>query len=468
MQQWIDVPLDSQMFQNLDESTLRRSPRTMENAYINEAKGHSRFPGLRQWKSLPGGGNVYLDEWLGNLIAATDKGRVFRISSSGAIEDVTGVVPTGNGRIIFAQTDDQLVMAAGGPPVQLRGNKTEILSDNAPNATHVGYLAGFLLATEMNSQRFFISAAGDFTSWDSLDFFAAESTPDNITSLVVTEFGEAIIGGPRSVEQFDPYPGGDKPFYRRWSVGEGIIAPYTLVAADNGVWAVNRLQEFSLYQGQNAKAESLTISKTLESIDNWDGAWTALMHLFGQKFIILKIPKATSVYGFKGVTLLLDYKNKRWSFLHGWNDELGIPGPWPGNSYYNMFGQHFVGGTNGEIYKLDDTYFENAGTRQQMFWRSAHMDDMGKVLITNLRLRLKRGAPESGYDNNFDFQMRNLRDNREWGRWQTKKLGKSGDREMYVYFGQQGIATTWQWEYRCGANVPVEVVRMQVAAQRVD
>lgn len=469
MKRWIEVPLDAQMFQNLDESVLRRSPRTLENAYINEANGHSRFPGLTRWKLLDGGGNVYLHDWQGDLVAVTDHGRIFRIDLLGNVTDATGVVPSGGGRVTFAKTDDQLAMAAGGPIVQLHGPKTELLSPNAPEATHVGYLAGFLIANEKDSQRFWRSDAGNFTTWDPLSFMSAESNPDAITALVVTEFGELLLAGTRSVEQFEPYPGGDTPFFRRWSVGEGIIAPYTLIAADNGIWAVNRLQEFVRYQGQNAKPESLTISRLLESIDNWDGAWSALMHLFGQKFIIIKIPNAVSEeYGTPTLTLLFDYKERRMSFLHGWNEGLGLPTEWPGHSYHNLAGQHFVGGHNGEIYKLDANSFLNDSGRQQMFWRSAHMDDMGKGNINGVRFRLRRGAPSSGYGSNPEFQIRLQRDNRHWGRWQTRSLGASGDRDMYVYFGAQGTATTWQWEYRCGANVPVEVVRMEVEFERRD
>lgn len=471
VKRWVEVPLDAQMFQNLDESVLRRSPRTLENAFINEANGHSRFPGLTLWNLLDGGGNVYLDDWRGDLVAVTDHGRIYRVDLLGNKTDVTGVVPSGMGRVTFAKTDDQLLMAAGGPIVQLNGPVTTLLSPDAPLATHVGYLAGFAIANEMNSQRFWRSAAGQFTTWDPLDFIAAESNPDDVTALVVTEFGEILLAGERSVEQYEPYPGGDTPFFRRWSVGEGLVkgGQYTLIAADNGVWGVNRLAEFSLYQGQNAKPESLTISRLLESIENWNGAWTALMHLFGQKFIILKIPNAVSEeYGTPSLTLLFDYKEKRMSFLHGWNEELGLPTEWPGHSYHNLAGQHFVGGKNGEIYKLDPVSFLNGGVRQQMFWRSAHMDDLGKVYINGVRFRLRRGSPQAPYGSSPEFQIRVQRDNRHWGRWQTRSLGASGDREMYVNFGPQGTATTWQWEYRCGANVPVEVVRMEVEVERRD
>ncbi len=466
---WKDVPLDSELFQNLDESVLRRSPIILENMFINEAKGQSRFPGLKRFLVLPGGGNVYLEDWRGDLIAATSNGRVFRIQPSGAFEDVTGAVIAGNGRIIMHSSPDQLLLTAGKQIIQLRKDKTEILSEDAPLSTHAIYISGYVLAIEVDSQRFFYSNVGDFTKWDPIDFFSAESQPDNLTAMIVNEFGEIIVAGPNSVEQFEPYSGANRPFFRRWTLGQGIVAPYTLTSGDNEDWAVNEKQEFVSFAGQNGRPRSLTISMVLESIEDWEGAWaSAPMHLFGQKFIIVQIPAAMNEYGSKGITLLHDYKAHRWSYLYGWSGPNSVPARWPGNSYHYLRGNHYVGGLNGEIYKLDNGYHQNDGQPQQARWRSAHLDEMGKIRIDGVRMRLRRGAASNGYDSNPDFQMRVRRDNRQWGKWQTQQLGAAGDTEMYVYWGQQGNATTWQFEIRCSADCPLEFVRMQVWATSLD
>lgn len=478
MKRWTDVPLDSELFQNLDESVLRRSPIVLENLFINEAKGQSRFPGLRQQSlrfgggvipRLPGGGAVHLNDWRGNLVAATKNGRFFRLQPDMTFEDCTGVVISGDGRITFGKTPDQLMMAAGRQIVQFRQTKTELLSETAPLSTHAVYLSGYAIAIETESQRFFYTPVGEFTNWNEIDFFSAESQPDNLTCAIVDEFGELILGGQKSVEQFEPYTGADRPFFRRWTVGQGIVAPYTLTSGDGEIWAVNELQEFVSFAGQNNKPRSLTISMVLESIDDWRGAWASKpMHLFGQKFIIIKIPNAMNEYGSRGITLLHDYKARRWAYLYGWDEANGLPAEWPGNSYHYFQGRHYVGGLNGEIYTLDNQYFLNGAVRQQTKWRSAHFDEWGKVRVDGLKLRLRRGAPSTGYDQNPDFQLRVKQDNRHWGKWQTRKLGASGDTMMTVDFGQQGNAETWQFETRCDANCPLEIVWMKALTTRVD
>lgn len=474
---WRDVPINSELFQNLDESVLRNSPTTLENLFINEAGGQSRFPGLKRFLTLPGGGKVYLADWRGDLVAATSNGRVFRIQPSGAFEDVTGAVIAGSGRIVMHSSPDQLLLAAGKQIIQLRKDKTEILSEDAPLSTHAVYISGYVLAIEADSQRFFYSNVGDFTTWDPINFFSSESQPDNLTAMLVNEFSEIILAGPLSVEQFEPYSAADRPFFRRWTLGQGIVAPGVLTAGDNEIWAVNSQQEFVSYAGQNGRPRSLTISMVLESIEDWEGAWASPpMHLFGQKFIILQIPRAPNEYGSRGITLLHDYKAKRWSYLYGWSEENAVPAAWPGNSYHFLRGQHYVGGLNGQIYKLDNAYHQTDGKPQQVRWRSAHFDDIGRMRrtpggwarIDGVRMRLRRGAASTGYDQDPDFQMRVKRDNRSWSKWQTGKLGSAGDTSMIVYWGQQGNALTWQFEIRCSADCPVEFVRMQVWATLIE
>ena len=51
----------------------------------------------------------------------------------------------------------------------------------------------------------------------------------------------------------------------------------------------------------------------------------------------------TNVYGTKGVTGVLDYRNKRWSFLFGWDRGSALPVRWPGWSVQRCWSRSFVG-----------------------------------------------------------------------------------------------------------------------------
>ncbi|WP_196301547.1 hypothetical protein, partial [Streptococcus pneumoniae] len=79
---------------------------------------------------------------------------------------------------------NELLVAAGGPIVRLAGATTEILSEDAPLATHVGSLEGYTLAIEMATENMLHSAADDARSWDPIDVFAADAKPDKLTALL--------------------------------------------------------------------------------------------------------------------------------------------------------------------------------------------------------------------------------------------------------------------------------------------
>lgn len=461
---WLPIDLKAPMFTNIDEANLRGGAAVMENAFINEAGGHTRFFGYDQFSQLPDG-KVYLDEWKDDLIAVTSTGRVYRVDQNGVGTDSTGVSPSGGMRAIFAPTEDQLIIATGGDLVQLAGQKTEILSHDAPKSTHVAYVDSFVLALEKDSGRFQHCVVGDYRNWDPLDTFSADGRPDNLIALKVTEFREVICAGKDSIEQFEPFPGGDRPFARRWSLGEGVHAPYVLSAADNGVWGITRLLEFVRYSGQLSQPEDAAVNLTLQTVDDWSEAWSEVVNIFGQKFIFVVIPNATNVYGTKGFTLLFDYKKNRWTFLFGWRDDLGLPQAWPVWSFKSKWGRHFLGGQNGEIYELKRTRFSNAGRIQRMYYRSAHIDKFGRFRVDGVRIRLKRGLGSNTAESSIVMRVR--RNNEKWTRYQKKGLGRAGQRDMTIEFGGQGIADAFQFEYFVTDDVQVEVTAMQIRGEKI-
>lgn len=478
---WEDIPLKNKLFRNVQETVLRNGNAAIENAFINEAGGHTRFPGLKPFVTLSGNLPVYLHEWKQDLIAVT-AGRFYKVSPQAIATDVTGVPITGGLRVIFDKTDDELVAAAGADIIRLARDKTELLTPDgsSPQSTHVGFIDSFLVAIERNSGRFWHSNAIAYRQWAGLDVFTADSKPDDINAFMVTPFRELILTGIDSTEQFERLINGNVPFFRRWSVGEGCWAPYTLIAEDNGIWFVNKRFEFVRASGQSSTPQSDDIASDLEtamtdrpvfnfspiSVDNWNGAWATSINISGQKFILLQIPNAFNPYGTRGVTGLLDYRAHRWTNLYGWNGAEGVPVRWPGWSYYPMWGRHFVGG-NGVIYELDIGTYTNAGDSQRMLGRTAHIDTWGSSNVSDVRMRIKRGIADSNTTVPPVIGVRAIKDNKMTTRWKEISLGLYGDRTMILNFGGMGNAKTWQFEYRVTDAAEVEVVAMQANVKKL-
>ena len=355
---WVKVPIETKLSGNVDETSIGTGLAELENGFVTEEGTHSRFPRLRIFARLHDQGRAYLHDWRGNLVAATSNGRFYAMSRDGTVNDKTKVVVQGGRRVVFAQTEDELVMAAGAQMVRYSGDRTELLdpTGNAPLSTHCGYIDGYIVALEAESGRFRHSEPGQATVWNSLNLFAANGSPDNITGLIVTPFRELILAGPKSTEQFERLSSGTLPFFRRWSIGEGLKSPHMMTFANNGVYLMNHLNEFVRFAGQQSKSAGDSFGKVFETIDDWADAWMGgfpdkPLHVRGQKFLILQWPHATNPYDTKGVTLLFDYRQDRFSRLYGWNASLGVPDRWPGWSHWTIWDRHFVGG-EGVVYEL--------------------------------------------------------------------------------------------------------------------
>lgn len=461
---WVEVPINSKLFQNVKEAVLTRASAALENCFQNETGGHSRFPGLKDFTDLAGNAPVYLDEWKGDMVAVSS-GNVWRIDRLGNANNVTGTPVSGGRRATFARTEDELVVAAGGQLIRLAGSITEVLSPDAPESTHVGFIDGYVVAIERESGRFYHSIAGQYRVWDPIDVFSAESFPDYANALAVTPRRELLICGVDSIEQYERLPDGDNPFFRRWAVGEGVYAPYTVIVADNGAWTINKAREFVRFAGQISEPAGDDIGITLESVDDWEGAWGSLMHVRGQKFIVLQMPNATTIYDGKGITALYDYRQQRWFNLYGWDSDLGRPCRWPGWSHYSIWNRNFVGG-NGKVYELDAKTYDNGGDVQRMLGRTAHLDKWGESRVDNLRIRIKRGVVGSN-EGNPQISIRAIRDNNKVTRWRRKGLGLAGNRDMVIEFGGFGCAHTWQFEYFVTDACEVELVKMQAQVTRI-
>ncbi|KAA5605425.1 hypothetical protein F1188_11015 [Roseospira marina] len=466
---WETIPLDAPVLQNVAETALThgRANAALENAFVNEIGAVCRMPGLVPFAQLGGGGRVTLTDWRGDLIAITSAGQMWRVSATGASTDLTGVPVSGGGRPIVAKTEDELVVAAGGPIVRLAGTRTERLARSAPDSTHVCFVAGYLVAIEPRSGRFYHSAVGDYDSWDPLDVFSAEGKPDDLNAAIVTPYSELLLCGPQSVEQFDPVTSGTQPFYRRWQIGDGVLAPYTLVAANNGVYGVNQRYEFARFAGQYSEDAGPAVGRTLERVDDWTGAWSAELLIEGQKFILLQAPQATTSHDTTGVTLLFDVRQQRWSALYGWDAAVGAPGRWPGWSLLRLWGRWFVGGDGGRIYEMTPTAYDHAGQVQPVLLRTGHWSMKGhRTRVNRSRMRLRRGVVGSTAAEPV-LSIRCNRDNRGWSSWRRVGLGVAGDRTLVVNTGAWGAADSWQWEIAATDTAPLELHEFQVDQDKV-
>lgn len=464
MGKFVDLPLKTKLFKNLDEAAITASYAALEGAFINEAGGVSRFPGLKTFAEFGNASPVYLGKINNDMVAVSGDGKVRRLDKSANVQLIPGPAVLGGKRVTFARDKSALYMAAGSRIIALNGENLSVLSDNAPEATHVGILNSFVLANEVETGFFHNSNAGAPSVWSDLDIFAADTKPDNVSGLLITDFGELIIYGPESIEQYDRLIGGDVPFTRRWSVGDGISEPYTATSADNAMWGLNQNYEFCRYSGQSGTVVSSDIEKDIVSkydlshIDSFDNAWASPVRMRGQPFIVLQFPQATNDYGSRGLTYALDVRQSKMCQLYGWDDVQKIPAIWPGVSVLNIWGRTYIGGY-GKVYELPANVYSIDGKVCRFYARTAHYAEMGLIRIDSIRMTMKRGVGD--YTKSPKFGMRVNRDGTGFRSWQWLEMGKAGENEFVLYFKDQGAADTWQFEFMVTDDCSVEIRKME-------
>lgn len=465
MGKFVDLPISSKLFLNIDESALTSTYAAVENAFVTEASGITRFPGLRLFADFGHQLPVYLGSMANDLMAVSGDGIVRRLDKNATISVIPGPQVLGGRRVNFAKDRSQLYMTAGSRIIVYDGIENKVLSDAAPNASHIAVTNNFVLANDMETQFFQNSNAGQPTVWDGQDIFAATARPDNINALLVTDFNEIIVTGPDSIEQYAPLVGGTVPFTLRWSVGDGISEANTLMFADNAVWGLNQHHEFTRYSGQTGQVVSGDIEKNIMAkysaahLDSFDDAWAAPIHIKGQTFILLQFPQAQNDYGSKGVTFLLDVRQNKWLQLYGWDNVNMLPAIWPGISVLRLWGRTYIGGA-GKIYELTEETYNTGGSPQRMYLRTAHYSELGLIRIDSLRLTLKRGL--GSYTQAPQLGLRVNRDNQGFGNWQWIDLGLTGHNQFVQRtLGEQGDGDTFQFEFMCSDDCPIEIRKIE-------
>jgi len=467
---WGDIELNKKLFKNIDEDALTSTFSGLENCFVTEAGGISRFPGLKLFCDLGIQSDIHIGRYQNDMIAVSLDGRTYRVNTAGDFKEIEGSRVLGGDRVSFARTRDGLLMAGGSEIVHYNGVKNDILSKDAPLSSWVGFIDGYVLAVEKDSGRFQHSNFSDNGTWDPLNTFAVDGSPDNINAMLITPFNEILFTGEESIEQYERSVGGTSAFYRRWSAGDGISEPWTLCHADNASWGLNSRYEFARISGQTTQSVSESIQKEIEetysfnNLGNLDSAWAAPINIKGQKFIIFQAPKATNKYGTKGFTAVYDIRRNQWFDINGWDASNGVPDLWAGRSVFSLWGKTFVGG-EGKIYELDNSVNTNNGQTQRVYIKTGHYESSGTIRIDGVRFTLKRGV--GSYEKNPKIMFRSNPDNKGFGNYQYRDLGMTGEENMFVEFGNQGTADTWQFEITITDDCPVEIRRMQIDATKV-
>ena len=268
-----------------------------EPAFLNRA------PGLKLKVSVGLGPIRGLWQYGGNMYVVS-RDKLYKVDSSYTVTTL-GTVSGVNGPVSMADNGTQLFVACDGPSYIYNAQTNvfqQITDSDFPGAVTVGYLDGYFVFNEPNSQKIWITSLLDGTSVDPLDFASAEGSPDGVVGIIV-DHREVWVYGTNSVEVWYNSGNADFPLSRiQGAFNElGCVAAYSIAKMDNGLFWLGQdargqgiVYRANGYTGQRISTHA--IEWQIQQYGNLSDAIGYTYQQDGHSFYVLIFPSANATW----------------------------------------------------------------------------------------------------------------------------------------------------------------------------
>jgi hypothetical protein len=310
---------------------------------------------------------------------------------------------SGTGPVSMADNGTQIFIAAN-PDGYIYNSVTDtfqqITDEDFPGAVTVGYLDGYFVFNEPNSQRVWVTALLDGLSIDPLDFASAEGSPDGLVSLII-DHREAWLFGTNSVEVW--YNSGDPDFPLTRIQGAfneiGCIAPYSVAKMDNSVFwlGADARGQGIVYRANGYQGVRISTHAVEFAIQGYANLVDAVAYTYqqdGHSFYVLNFTDADTTWVFDAAT-------------GAWHERAGFKnGDFKrhrGNNHARFNGSPIVGDyQTGKLYAFDLDTYADAGDVQKWLrrWRALPpgANNLNRTAHHSLQIDLETGVGLPGID----------------------------------------------------------------------
>jgi hypothetical protein len=311
-----------------------------------------------------------------------------------------GTVSGSSGPVSMSDNGTQLFIACNGPSFIYNSQTLEfkqIDDPDFPGAVTVGYLDGYFVFNEPNSQRLWVTSLLDGTSIDPLDFASAEGSPDGLVSVLV-DHREAWLFGTNSVEVWYDSGAADFPLSPvQGAFNEvGCIAAFSVAKLDNGIFwlGADARGRGIVYRANGYTAQRVSthaVEWQLQEYGNMSDAIAYTYQQDGHAFYVLIFPSANTTWVYDVATSLW---HERSAFINGSftrhrsNCQMSF-------SNEIVVGDHELG----NIYAFDLNVFSDNGAVQKWLrsWRAlpTGTNDLKRTAQHSLQLDAESGSIDS-------------------------------------------------------------------------
>jgi hypothetical protein len=374
----------------------------------------------------------------------------------------------GTGPVSMADNGTQLFVAANGPGYIYNANTNvfaPISDPDYPGAVTVGYLDGYFVFNEPNSQKIWVTALLDGTSVDPLDFASAEGSPDGVVAIL-SNFREIWVFGTNSVEVWYDSGATDFPLQRiQGAYNElGCAAAFSVAKMDNGVFWLGKdargqgiVYRANGYTGQRISTHA--VEWHIQTYGNISDAVAYTYQQDGHSFYVLTFPSANK-------TWVYDVATNAWHERAGWvNGEFTRH-----RSNCQMFfnSEVIVGDyENGKLYAFDPTVYADDGQIQRWLrsWRAlpTGQNNLKRTAHHSLQLDCESGVGLNlGQGSDPQAMLRWSDDGgHTWSNEHWSGMGKIGEYYRRVFWRRLGMTLKLRDRvYEVSGTDPVKIAIM--------
>jgi len=352
----------------------------------------------------------------------------------------------GSGPVSMADNGTQLFIAANGPSY-IYNNTTNVFSQitdpDFPGAVSVGFLDGYFVFNEPNSQKIWITSLLDGLSVDPLDFASAEGSPDGVVGLII-DHREVWVFGTNSVEVW--YDAGTQDFPLQRIQGAfneiGCISAYTLAKMDNGIFwlGADARGRGIVYRANGYTGQRISTHAVEWHIQQYGDISDALAYTYqqdGHSFYVLIFPSANT-------TWVYDVATQAWHERAGFSN--GSFTRHRSNCQMSFNNKIIVGDyENGNLYAFDmETYADNGQIQKWLrTWRAlpSGQNNLRRTTHHSLQIDLETGVGLNlGQGSDPEVMLRWSDDGgHTWSNYHTSPVGKIGQYYHRTFFRRLGM-----------------------------
>jgi len=408
-----------------------------------------RAPGLRLLATL--GFGPIRGEWsyggYGYVVSGTD---VYKIDTSYTATKIGNV--TGTGPVSMADNGTQLFIACNGPSYIYNKNTNvfgAITDPDFPGAGTVGYLDGYFVFNEPNSQKIWVTQLLDGTSIDPLDFASAEGSPDGVVGIIV-DHREVWVYGTNSVEVWYDTGATDFPLQRiQGAFNElGCAAAYSIAKMDNGLFWLGKdaRGQGIVYRANGYTGTRISTHAVEWHIQQYGDLSDAVAYTYqqdGHSFYVLIFPSANT-------TWVYDVATQAWHERAGWSNGAFTRHRSNCQMFFNN--EVIVGDfENGNIYAFDLNDFSDNGSIQKWLrtWRAlpTGQNNLRRTAHHSLQIDMESGvglnagptgSPIQGEDPKVMLRWSDD-GGHTWSNEHEATVGKIGQYYKRVFFRRLGM-----------------------------